>query len=259
MDNAVAGSLMDSDGLPDSRWIELKKASEITGIRMGKLKKNIKGGRIPGRRIDSVRGSTWEVLLAAGKDSQKMDGSHPILESNRTIGEFQEMSSHALFDSLLKEKENRIDEQGNRISVLENVISTIRVQVKKIEAEKEALEKQFALLPGPVDTVVKKLKKIEAEKEALEKQLALLPGPVEAVVMQLKSAEEENRKRDSLLIRAKALILMQREKREKYKDEIAALQQRVADDARAKAVLRAEWANAMAEAEKPWWKKLFRL
>lgn len=162
---------------PSSRWMDLKQASEVIGVKLDALRKRMKAGKIPGRRISTPTGYKWEVLLDASAKYENIDnkGLNVDLPGRNAPGGNPPGNIGIVVDKyldiMLKDKDERILEQGRHISTLEQLLKDFQARMITLEADKLNIENKLKLLPAPVEMVAEQLKERDQAIQELEKSL----------------------------------------------------------------------------------------
>jgi hypothetical protein len=86
--------------------------------------------------------------------------------------------------------------------------------------------------------------------EELDRRVKLLPAPPEMMTNEL---EEKS----AALIQAEKILEEAKKAQKHYTETMAELKAKLTEEEHAKEAFRIQWEQAMAEAKRPWWKKLF--
>jgi hypothetical protein len=93
--------------------------------------------------------------------------------------------------------------------------------------------------------------------EDLDRQVKMLPAPPELISSKVQELEQDRRQKTEALAQAHKILHQAQEVKERYKSSVLELKAKLQEEERAKEALRLQWEQAMEEAKKPWWKKLF--
>lgn len=93
--------------------------------------------------------------------------------------------------------------------------------------------------------------------EELDRQVKALPAPPEVLITKLQDLEEEHTRKARALAQAHGIIEEARERQTQYEDMMKELKIRLQEEEHAKEAFRLQWEQALREAQKPWWKRLF--
>jgi chromosome segregation ATPase len=223
------------------QWLDLKKASEITGIQIDALRKRIKAGKIPGRKREEHGKQKWEVQIDAATHSVKVDKSGLKVESpgNFQVDKFQmEFQDPGLkrtqkyVSVIVKEKDQRLLEQSKHISTLERLLSDFQDRTRNLEAEKSHLEAIIKALPAPPETMATRIQEQEAALEEARRREVEIQRETLAKAEEIARLAAERATVEAELARA-------RDDAEKIRQEKETL------------------AVQIEELRRPWWKRWF--
>lgn len=199
------------------QWITLKEASEISGKSINALRLQIHRGKIDNLR--KVKGKGHGEWLIH-KDYVAQFDPAEISENLKSQDTPIEMTT-------LKSQDNS-----------EHAISLQYFDKKLNEWETER------------DKLVQGLMMYRYKFEDLERQIKLLPAPPEVLTSELEQKAQA-------LAQAEKIIEDAKEAQQKYQESMTQLKAKLQEEEHAKEAFRIQWEQAMAEAKRPWWKKLF--
>jgi hypothetical protein len=225
----VAPKMNKSNNTGNEKWLTLKEAGEITGKNVQAIRMLIKRNKFVNVKKTQIKGhDNWLIrrdelnLLASQLSSHVKDNvndSHVRLTDIPPVN----MISVEYYDK----KRNEWDRDRD------NLLQGIMMYRYKFEE----LDQRVKLLPAPVEAVASKI------------------GELEARVNSHKEAEEQ---KAHALAQAQEIIEQATEAQKRYIESLTQLKTKLQEEEHAKEAFRLQWEQAMIEAKKPWWQKLWR-
>jgi chromosome segregation ATPase len=167
--------------IPNEEYITLKKASEITGLKVQTLRMRLINKKIEGYKSPSKYGVSWFVKIDSIRDLIKVDPDTLKLQNLNTskqkaIKPFKGFKN--INEALFEAKEEQIQALQNNLLDKDKLLTVFQERIQNIEAEKAILEDKLKLLPAPPEELAVKMqaetdRAEQAEKQAQEAQEAV--------------------------------------------------------------------------------------
>lgn len=205
------------------RWLTLQEASEITGLNVPALRQGIKRGKYSGKQLQAHNGYKWLISFDSLGLSQQSD-SNRLKVNNRSKSSGEKRSGEqtdGMARILINQQEERIGEQSQYITTLENLLTTFQTRISVVESEKAEMEGKLKLLPAPPEIVASQME----EKAAA-------------------------------LAQAQMILQQAQEAQKQYEEAMEQLKLKLQEEEHAKEAYRIQWELSQAELKKPWWKKM---
>jgi hypothetical protein len=93
--------------------------------------------------------------------------------------------------------------------------------------------------------------------EEMDRRFKLLPEPPEIISSKLQEIEDDRNQKGQALAQAQEIIQDAQETQQRYETVVTELRTKLQEEEHAKEAFRIQWEQAIEEAKKPWWKKLF--
>jgi len=238
----------------DREWLTLQEASKITGKKPSALRGAIQRGRV--MRVKKETGAIGDYWLIHRDELPKI--------GNNRSGAFEGVDRMIEVDPAIEVDRSESPIGGDRVNLV--TVEYYDQQREKWDRERSQLEQGVMMYRYKFEELDRKVKLLPAPVEVVSDDLKRKQALIEKVKMMILAEKETRKKVESLLNEKEESLHAEVEHREKLlatlmerEQAFAVLNQKLAEEEKAKESLRAEWEKTVSELRRPWWKKIFRV
>jgi len=256
----------------DNGYITIKEASEVAGVNISTIYRNIsnlqcKTVQIGAKKIKYVQKSDIESFFCvSGKENQKHAIASEVCEKKQNESMQNETnlkeSMREVIEEFFEVKQSQLmkplEEQAlYRLGILENEVKHLRAEKETLIQENEILREQIKALPSSSQAEEKEnqIQTLQKEKADLEGKINTLTTPIESVNQILM----KNAHNLTVLQKCKSELMEKLKQKEQEKEEaLKELEARLKAEAEeAQKLIVDAWKKELEQARKPWYRRIF--
>jgi len=225
----------------EKEWLTLKEASELTGKSLNAIRLLVHRKKIDKvKKVHDKKATYWlihkDTLLQTYVDET---ASEKDISPGHTSDVCQDDKTIHI-DAVIEDDNTMSDISLGHMSDMPHAVIPFEVYDRK---QKEWTEERDHLQAGML--------MYRWKFEELDKQIKILPAPPEFVVKELEDKSQA-------LVQAEKILEEAKETQKTYIEEMNKLRAKLHEEEYAKEAFRLQWEIAQAEAQRPWWQKIWR-